>query len=294
VPGATALPNDFLRPYQGYGNIRMWDYSGYGNYHALQTSLTRRFENGIMLSAFYVRSKTLTINNDDFTAGAPFTDKAEVKRLDYSYASYDRPNNFVLNFVYQTPKVASGALGVLANEWQFSGVYRWTSGRPYQINYSIPGIGNANLTGNDGNPAARVVVTCDPGNGHSSDPYRQFDTSCFAPPQPGSDGAESARYFLWGPPVNNLDFSLSKSISIGKGARIEVRLDAFNALNHTQFLSTNNSGVNNSVSFKSLTDPTITNLPYDASGNLVRNNGFGTINGVAAPRTLQLVTRLTF
>ncbi len=131
VPGATALPNDFLRPYQGYGNIRYWDYSGYGNYHALQTSLTRRFDSGIMLSAFYVWSKTLTINNDDFTAGAPYTDMAQVKRLDYSYASYDRPQNFVFNFVYQTPKVADGALGVIANNWQLSGVYRFTSGRPY-------------------------------------------------------------------------------------------------------------------------------------------------------------------
>ncbi|MCG6926149.1 MAG: hypothetical protein LJF30_12650, partial [Acidobacteria bacterium] len=71
--------------------------------------------------------------------------------------------------------------------------------------------------------------------------------------------------------------------------RLEVRLDAFNALNHTQF-----TGVNSTVSFAGLNDPTITNLPYDANGNFVRNNGFGTITGVAPPRTLQLVTRLTF
>ena len=71
--------------------------------------------------------------------------------------------------------------------------------------------------------------------------------------------------------------------------KLEVRLDAFNALNHTQF-----TGVNSTVNFASLTNPTITNLPYDSSGNLVRNNGFGSINGVAPPRTLQLVTRLTF
>ena len=38
TPGATALPTDFLRPFQGYSGIRMWDYSGYANYHALQTS----------------------------------------------------------------------------------------------------------------------------------------------------------------------------------------------------------------------------------------------------------------
>jgi hypothetical protein len=134
-----------------------------------------------------------------------------------------------------------------------------------------------------------VVVTCDPGKGSSSDPYRQIDTSCFAPPQTGSDGTESARYFLWAPPIVNLDLSLSKIIPVGKRAKIEVRLDAFNALNHTQF-----TGVNNTANFTSLSNPTITNLPYDASGNLIRNNGFGSINGVAPPRTLQLVTRLTF
>ena len=62
------------------------------------------------------------------------------------------------------------------------------------------------------------------------------------------------------PPINNLDLSLSKTFPL-KGTRLEVRLDAFNALNHTQF-----TGVNNTVNFASLTDPTITNLPYDASG----------------------------
>jgi hypothetical protein len=295
TPGASALPTDLLRPYQGYNTIRMWDYSGYSNYHALQTGVNRRFDNGFLFSAFYVWSKALGINNDDFSAGAPNQTDQEIRRLDYSYVAHDRPHNFVVNFIYQTPRVAEGLLAGVANDWQFSGVYRWTSGRPYNIEYSIPGIGAANLSGTD-NPAARVVLTCDPGRGWSSDPYRQFDASCFAPPQPGSDGAESARYFLHGPPINNLDLSISKLIPIKNAVKFEVRLDLFNALNHTQFQGTsaNNTGINNRVNFASLTDRTITNLPYDANGNLVRPNGFGTISGVAQPRTLQLVTRFTF
>jgi len=56
-----------------------------------------------MVSAFYVRSKALTVNNVDGDAGLPTTNKDEIKRLDYSYASYDRPNNFVFNFIYQGP-----------------------------------------------------------------------------------------------------------------------------------------------------------------------------------------------
>ena len=69
--GSTALPNDFLRPYRGYGGIRMWDYSGYADYKALQTSVTRRFDRGFMVSGFWVWSKAQGINSTDFAAGVP-------------------------------------------------------------------------------------------------------------------------------------------------------------------------------------------------------------------------------
>jgi hypothetical protein len=289
VLGANALPNDLLRPYPGYGNIRMWDYSAFSNYHALQTGVTRRFDDGFMFSAFYVWSKALTIANDDFTAGAPNLSEAETRRLDYSYANFDRPHNFVVNAIYQLRDVKTGKLGLLTNDWQISGVYSWTSGRPYTIDFEIPNINQSNLAGNDGNPGARIVLTCDPGRGWSSDPYQQFNTSCFAPPSPGSDGAESARFFARNPPINNVDLSISKSIRAPKNLRFEVRLDMFNALNHTQF-----TGVNSRANFASLTNGTVTNLPRDASGSIVRPQGFGAINGVAQPRTLQLVTRVTF
>jgi hypothetical protein len=288
TPGAGAYTTDLLRPYQGYGGIRYWQATGESNYHALQTGINRRFDNGLMFSVFYVWSKTLGTANTDWSARQPYADDAENRRVNYSYTDYDRPHNFVVNFVYQTPKVANGALGLIANDWQISGIYRWTSGRPYGITYTIPGIGNNNLTGGT-DVTPRVVLTCDPGSGWSDDPYKQINTACFAPPQVGSKGDESARFFLHGPPINNLDLSVSKAFAMSKGIRLEVRLDMFNALNHTQFTQ-----VNSRVDFRSLTDPTITNLPYDANGNLVNNSGFGTVSTVAPPRTLQLVTRLTF
>jgi hypothetical protein len=288
VPGQTALADDLLRPYQGYGNIRLWEFAAHSNYHALQAGLNRRFDDGIMFSAFYVWSKALGTVDTDFSAARPNAGPEEQRRYNYSYLNTDRPHNFVVNFVWELPRATDGGLGFLLNDWQLSGVYRWTSGAPYPINYSIPGIGNGNLTGSD--QGARVVLNGDPGSGSSNDPYRQItNPEVFAPPQPGSDGNESARYFLHGPAINNLDLSVSKSLRLGDRVRLEVRLDAFNALNHTQF-----SGVNNTVNFAGLDDPTITNLPYDGNGNLVRENGFGTVNGVRAPRTVQLVTRLTF
>jgi hypothetical protein len=176
------------------------------------------------------------------------------------------------------------------NDWQLSGVYRWTSGRPYVINFSIPGIGAANLTGTDGNPNARVALTCDPGKGYSGDPFMQFtNPNCFAPPQPGSKGDETPRFFAREPPLNNVDLSISKNLPIAGRTKAEIRLDIFNFLNKTQFTE-----VNNTVNFASLTDRTITNLPYNAQGQLTQRNGFGTVRTQAPARSLQLVTRLTF
>ena len=291
TPGATSLPTDFLRPFQGYSGIRMWDYSGYANYHALQTSVSRRFDRGFMFSGFWVWSKALGINSTDFSAGVPNLTPQQTRALDYSLLDYDRPHNITLNAIYQMKSYTENkALGAAINDWQLSGVYRWTSGRPYTVGYSIPGIGAANLTGSsDGNPNGRIVVTCDPGSGSSGDPYRQLNTACFAPPQPGSNGNESSRFFVHAPPINNLDMSISKNFKIYGRTKAEFRVDMFNALNHTQF-----TGVNATANFASLTDKTITNLPFDAAGNLVRPNGFGTINGVAPPRQLQIMTRISF
>ena len=48
------------------------------------------------------------------------------------------------------------------------------------------------------------------------------------------------------------------------------------------------------VLYHNATDHTGTILPYNAAGQLVNINGLGTVNGVSAPRIVQLVTRLTF
>ena len=289
VPGATAIATDLMRPYQGYGNINLYTYDGFSNYHGLQMGVSRRFDKNYMFSVFYVWSKSLTSNGADYANGYPFsTDKEIIKHYDYSYTDYDRPHNFVANAIYRVPKLTENHVaGILVNEWQLSGVYRWTSGQPYGIGFSVPGYGSLNLTGSD--YGARIVVTCDPGKGYGSDPYAQFNTACFAPPKVGSVGDESARYFMDRPPLNNVDMSISKSFTIWKQTKFELRVDAFNALNHTQF-----TGINSTANFAGIGSSTITNLAYNSSGQLSNKSGFGAVSGVNNPRILQLVTRFTF
>jgi hypothetical protein len=285
TPGGNALPTDLLRSsYPGYSAINLWEFSAYANYKALQTTISRRFYKGLMFSANYTASSAKGIAGGDWD-GARIDGKD--REANYGPLGQDRPHAFVVNFVYQLPRMADGALGYLTNDWQFSGVYRWMSGAPYGVGYSIAGVGAINLTGSD--QGARIVLNGDPGKGSSDDPYKQFDTSVFSAPNYGSNGLESPRVYMNLPPVNNFDLSVAKSVPFGGSRRFEIRLDAFNVLNHTQF-----SGINTTANFASAGSTVITNLPYDSAGNLVRTNGFGAISGVRPPRQLQLMMRFSF
>ena len=285
IPGGNALPTDLIRPaYPGYAGVRLWEFSAYSNYKALQTTVSRRFYKGLMFTANYTRSSAKGIASDDW-GGARIDGKDE--EANYGPLSIDRPHTFVVNFVYQSPKVADGAMGYLANDWQLSGVYRWMSGNPYGVGYSIAGVGAINLTGSD--QGARIVLTGDPGKGYSSDPYRMFNTAAFSAPNYNSNGLESPRVYMNMPPINNFDLSVSKSVPLGGKRRIEFRLDAFNVFNTVQF-----SGINGTANFASAGSTAITNLPYDSAGNLTNRNGFGTVSGVRNPRQLQLMMRFSF
>jgi len=286
TPGGNALSTDFMRPYQGFGDIRLWEFQAYSDYKALQATVTRRFVKGLMISFNYTRSEAKgTLGGDWDYARIDGKDR----EANYGPLSFNRPHTFVAYFVYQTPKVAGGPLGYLTNNWQLSGNYRWMYGTPASAGFSIPGYGNVNLTGS-GTEGARIALTGQPiSSGWSSDPYKQFNVAAFTAPKTGSVGLESPRYTMYNPPINNFDLSISKSVPFGERRRFEVRLDAFNAFNKTQF-----SGVNRTLNFASLTDLTITNQPYNSSGVLTNLNGVGTINGVRAPRQLQLMLKLYF
>jgi hypothetical protein len=292
--GSNALPVDFLRPFQGFGNINIHQMGGNSNYNSMQLQLQRRFVKRMFAQLSYTWSRAMGVTNGvdtDFVRIDSFN-----KAANYGPLAFSRKHNLAVNAIYEFPNLSkySGGnkvVGFFGDHWQISGVYAFQSGTPYSIGFSIPGgIGNAQLTGSN-TEGARIRVTGSPGSGSGADPYRQILTASFTPPLPNSLGLESGRNYLIGPGINNVDLSLQKSFAFSEKSKLELRVDAFNALNHTQF-----SGVNATLNVTSLTNYTPTNLPFDASGNFIfaNRNGFGTINGARDPRMLQLVARLSF
>lgn len=96
--------------------------------------------------------------------------------------------------------------------------------------------------------------------------------------------------------VNNWDMSLQKTIPFKERVSLQIRLDAFNVFNHTQF-----SGINSTLNFSGTfangvvtINPVPTNLAFDPStGTVLNTGGFGAVSR-ARPRVMQAVVRLVF
>jgi hypothetical protein len=90
------------------------------------------------------------------------------------------------------------------------------------------------------------------------------------------------------PGVNNWDISVFKNFPMGAERRfLQLRLEMFNAPNHTQF-----SDFNRTIQFSPATGA-VTNLPTALGGGGGRF-GFGAVNAARDPRNIQLAAKFYF
>jgi hypothetical protein len=295
-----------VRFYPGYGTINQSQPTAVRTYHSIQVSLSRRLRDGVSfgfndtISLYDKQSTALRLQHN--AADGTITIRSDQAQAD-ALLGDNHPQTHIMraNFILQLPNIKSTtsamkAIGYFANDWSLAGIWVGATGAPYSVTAAYTsGGGNLNLTGSP-DYAPRVVIAGDPGNGCSSNPYKQFNTAAFQGPQANSVGLESGSGYLKGCFVSSLDLSLSRVIRLAKGRNISLRLDAFNAFNQAAI-----TGRVTQAQFASpATSTVITNLPYDASGNLLttlslpKNAGFGVANAYQSPRTTQLQVRFSF
>ncbi len=290
ILGNNAYNQDFLRPYQGFGNINLHQMGGTSNYNSLQTTVNKRFTKGFLFGLSHTWSRALTTASGD---GSFFRIDSNNRKANYGLADFHRAHTLAINYVYEIPGVSrfisnSGVLHSLIDGWQISGIFAAQTGQPYDIGLSISGVGNQNLTGSY-TEGARINVIGNPLTGTSDDPYRRLNPAALTIPPVGTIGLTAPRGYMIRPGILNNDFTLQKTFTIKERLRMQLRADAFNVFNHTQF-----SGINSTLNFSGLVNPTMTNLPFNADGTLRDKNGFGTVSGARDPRIMQLVVRFQF
>ena len=293
--GSKAYDSNFLRPLFGHGNITIEGFGATSNYNSMQVALDRRFAKSLFLGVAYTWGRCLTTASTDGDGGRI---DGLTRAANYGPCSYDVNQNLTFNYVYQLPGVTGhGRLDnkvtrSLLNGWQVSGITVFRSGMPITPGFSISGVSSVNLTGS-GAYGARVKLVGDPLSGTSDDPYNRLSAAAFAPPTRPSIGIESPVNYIRGPGINNWDMSLQKNVPLKEKAHLQIRVDAFNVFNKTQF-SGYNSGINFTCGGVNCATWTATNLPYDSTGKLVNKTGFGAVSGVRSPRVLQIVARFVF
>ncbi len=287
--GSNAYSEPFVRPNQGYGDITYHGEGSSSNFNSLQVSLNREFAKGLFLGLAYTYSKALGVSSGD---GDYLRIDNLTRFANYGPLNFDHRQTVAINYIYPFPDAFKGKNAVLhslLDGWQVSGLTRLQTGGPYEASFSLPGYSNQNLTGSYTEPA-RIQVTGSPLSGTSNSPYNRLNPAFFAPPPVGNIGLGEGRYPFYGPGINDTDLSLQKTFALGERMNIALRLDAFNAFNHTQF-----SGINSNLNFAGTPNNyTVTNAYLNPNGTVNNINGFGTVSGARDPRKLQLSARFDF
>ena len=223
-PVVGVTDSNINRPYFGVSpalrSIGRVESRGILNYNGLQVKFQRRFANNFSFLNAYTWGKSMDYNSDN-DGGVTVLN---VRDLEYNYgpSDYDISHTFSSTWIYEIPWARKDWYG----GWMVTGLMLIRGGLPLTISQT-QGL-QSNGTGN------RPNRLC---SGENSDQTidHWFDPSCFRSPADitGTYG-DSGRNILRGPGSFNIDMSLIKNTRIGN-VQTEVRIEAFNVLNHPQF-----------------------------------------------------------
>jgi hypothetical protein len=263
------------RPIAGFQEIQIAFGGGKGDYHALQLKVERRYSRGLYLLNSFTWSRArdnasghLEVQNGD-------NSRVNYRNLDAEFGTsgYDQPFNNTTSFVWELPfgagrryatslhPVAEGILG----GWRVVGINTMTSGVPINLSYSPA----ANFSVS-GSPTYRPNLTGDPVTPEADRTINNYlnPATVVIPTDRTQPFGNAERNVARSHAFFQFDLGLHKNFGLWSDqTRLELRVEAFNLFNRTNF--------------------------QPANGN--RSAGaFGSISSAFAARQIQLGVKLHF
>ncbi len=300
IDAAVALANTTLttqeaRPYPGIGSFNSLNMEGTSTYQALQASVRRQYGSNLTFIANYTRSKSI----DDASGLYSFSQPSGLNlgqfpqqflALNKGLSEFDRPNDFTTAILYRTKG------NVWLRNFEIYPILTAHSGLPIyvgQSNENAAQTGTAQQRPFDVNPSVSLYTAQVP-NGTGVQYLLPTSAPNF-PLQPagplfvGSGAARTqvlpvdigtlGRNVVRAPGQLDLNVSVGRIFAIRERLRFTIRMEAYNALNHTNF----------QAPASSLT------LTTNAAGQPIWNSPlYGVITGANQSRFLQLVARIDF
>ena len=272
----TVSRNRLLRPYPQYDGVSAFRVPGAKSiYHGFTARADKRFAKGLSLLASY----TLGELKDDASTTVGFLGQAGTQQNaydrvgDYSISSNDVKYRFVSAFVYDLPfgqgqhwgGNSGGVIGALISGWQMNGILTFQSGYPLIFSQGANNVNLFNPTQRPNWTGADATLN-DQSRGDAI--LRWFDTSQFSVAPSFQFGNTPRVTEFRSDGVKNLDFSLIKNNRFNDGKwNAQIRIEAFNVLNRTQF---------------------------NAPNTQVGSAAFGTVSGAGGARQVQIGVKMMF
>jgi hypothetical protein len=251
-----------------FGNDDYYASIGNSNYNSLQVNL-KRLGRRFSFMVGYTYSKSI----DQASSMAEDLDPYDFDAT-RAPSAFDLKHNFTATYTLTLPmEKLFHRNNRWTQGWQVTGITAVSTGFPVTLRNdgdnslqgSIPnGVNNRSLDLLDltGQP---LNINTNPGNGQ---PY--FNAGAFTQNALGTVGDASRRFF-YGPGMFNTDLEVSKSIPVSESKSVELRGEAFNVFNHTQFFG-----------------------PATVNGDISDGALFGQIVQANAPRLIQLAVKFLF
>ena len=208
-------------------------------YHAAQVRVTRRFNRGISMQAFYSFSKSIDDSSSFGGAGNTVAQNWLDVAAERGLSSFDRRHSFDMTWVWTSPagnptsRISANTLaGRLLRDWQISGTITAQTGTPL----------TARVLGN----TAKLAQTGGIGSGRAdatgldlASATGFFNLAAFTVPPVGEFG-DAGRNTIPGPNLVSLNTAFGRSFQFGESRRrLELRLEGTNVLNQVNFTNIN-------------------------------------------------------
>ena len=295
-----------------FGTLRVWANVVNSNYNALQLSLKKHTSHGMSFNANYTYGHSIddgstwhsgATSSNGPGAGEGYTTDWTQPNLDRGNSIYDVRQRLVLSYVWELPwyKAQQGFLGHVLGGWQVNGIISRQTGAHWEpwdsrgknLNTQPDGLGAAcvaadvasgncfniggdyNLDGIRNDRPNAIANNVSPSHDQWANGWGTqyaLGNGFFSTPCLGCVGNIGRNTFV-GPSFASWESSLFKNIRITERVNAQFRAEAFNVLNHTNFL-----------------------LPGAAGGtnNNVNRGAFGEAGGTFNPRQLQLGLKVSF
>ena len=228
--GATSGNMNDRRPYLPgiLSSVNMLKSIINSSYHGVQITGEKRYSHNFQIRGFVTIGKGLDGLNTQNSTGQTASDWNNIS-LDRGRAVNDRrytftvSGNWELNYFRHTPHVVRA----IADGWSVAFIGTARSGQGLSISSGVD-----TLLAGTGSARADIIGDpfLDPNRSRSDVTTMWFNPKAFARPKDGTPG-NSARDFLNGPGLKNVDLSIRRAFRLTESKTLEFRGDATNAFN---------------------------------------------------------------